>query len=63
MRLDTLPLSVTPPAAQTQAIRFASLAELTEHALRERPESRAVWLGIQAEAARLDAATAATGRR
>ena len=59
MRIDTLPLSVTPPAAQTQAIRFASLAELTEHALRERPESRAVWLGIQAEAARLDAATAA----
>ena len=48
-----------PVAAQTHAIRFASLAELTEHALRERSESRAAWLGIQAEAARLDAATAA----
>ena len=48
-----------PAAAQTHAIRFASLAELTEHALRERSESRAAWLGIQAEAARLDAATAA----
>jgi len=40
-------------------IRFASLAGLTEHALRERPESRAAWLGIQAEAARLDGASAA----
>ena len=41
------------------ALRFASLAALTEHALHERPESRAAWLGIQAEAARLDAAEAA----
>ncbi|MDP1529258.1 MAG: TolC family protein [Rhodoferax sp.] len=56
---DTLPLPVTPPATQTHAIRFASLAALTEHALRERPESRAAWLAIQAEAARLDAASAA----
>ena len=48
-----------PAAAQTHAIRFASLAELSEHALRERSESRAAWLGIQAEAARLDAAEAA----
>jgi outer membrane protein len=55
----TLPLPAPPAAAQTHAIRFASLAELTEHALRERSESRAAWLGIQAEAARLDAAEAA----
>ena len=48
-----------PVAAQTHAIRFASLAEMSEHALRERSESRAAWLGIQAEAARLDAAEAA----
>ena len=54
-----LPMPAPPAAAQTHAIRFASLAELTEHALRERSESRAAWLGIQAEAARLDAATAA----
>ena len=56
---DTLPMPASPAAAQTHAIRFASLAELTEHALRERSESRAAWLGIQAEAARLDAAEAA----
>ena len=54
-----LPMPALPATAQTHAIRFASLAELTEHALRERSESRAAWLGIQAEAARLDAATAA----
>lgn len=59
LQLDALPLSVAPPAAPTHAIRFASLAGLTEHALRERPESRAAWLGVQAEAARLDAASAA----
>ena len=40
-------------------MRFASLAALTDHALRERAETRAAWLGIQAEAARLDAASAA----
>lgn len=40
------------------ALHFDSLAALTDHALRTRPESRAAWLGIQAEAARLDAATA-----
>jgi len=56
---DMLPMPAPPAAAQTHAIRFASLAELTEHALRERSESRAAWLGIQAEAARLEAATAA----
>ena len=52
-------LPAPAPAAQTDAVRFASLAALTEHALRERTESRAAWLGIQAEAARLDAAAAA----
>lgn len=46
-----------PPA--TGALRFSSLAALTEHALGERAESRAAWFGIQAEAARLDAAAAA----
>jgi outer membrane protein len=59
LQLDTLPESPQAPAVQADAIRFASLAALTEHALRERAESRAAWLGIQAEAARLDAATAA----
>jgi outer membrane protein len=57
--LDTLPLRASPSAKQTHVIRFTSLAALTEHALRERPDSRAAWLGIQAEAARLDIATAA----
>lgn len=56
---DTLPIPADRSAMPTDAIRFASLAELTEHALRARPESRAAWLAIQAEAARLDAATAA----
>lgn len=59
LQLDTLPESPQAPAAQADALRFDSLAALTEHALRERAESRAAWLGIQAEAARLDAATAA----
>ncbi len=49
----------TPADGKIGVARFSSLAELTEHALRERPETRAAWLGIQAEAARLDAATAA----
>lgn len=40
-------------------LRFTSLAELTDHALRERPESRAAWLAIQAEAARLGVQQAA----
>lgn len=57
LQLDALPFQA--PAAQPDAVRFASLAALTEHALRERPDSRAAWLGIQAEAARLDAASAA----
>lgn len=50
-----------PPAARlapAAPLRFDSLAALTEHALRHRAESRAAWLGIQAEAARLDAAGA-----
>jgi outer membrane protein len=55
---DGLP-DVRLPPAPAEALHFDSLAALTEHALRERPESRAAWLGIQAEAARLDAATAA----
>ncbi|PKO63226.1 MAG: TolC family protein, partial [Betaproteobacteria bacterium HGW-Betaproteobacteria-17] len=52
-------MAAAAAAAQTEPVRFASLAALTEHALRERADSRAAWLGIQAEAARLDAATAA----
>jgi outer membrane protein len=55
---DGLPMAAAP-AAQTDAVHFASLAALTEHALRTRPDSRAAWLGVQAEAARLDAASAA----
>ena len=40
-------------------LRFTSLAELSEYALEHRPESRAAWMSIQAEAARLDVARAA----
>ena len=58
-RPDALPVQAQAPAAKTDAVRFASLAALTEHALREHPDSRVAWLGIQAEAARLDAASAA----
>jgi outer membrane protein len=58
-RPDALPVQAQTPTARTDAVRFDSLAALTEHALRERPDSRAAWLGIQAEAARLDVATAA----
>ena len=49
------------PATQPNEapLRFTSLAELTDYALRERPESRAAWLTIQAEAARLDVQQAA----
>ena len=54
-----LPQQAQPAVEQAEAMRFDSLAALTEHALRARPETRAAWLGIQAEAARLDAATAA----
>ena len=53
---DGLPV---PTATPTGVVRFASLAALTDHALRERAETRAAWLGIQAEAARLDVASAA----
>jgi len=59
LQLDTLPAPVSAPAAQTDILRFDSLSALTEYALRERPESRVAWFGIQAEAARLDAASAA----
>ena len=40
-------------------LRFTSLAELSEYALLHRPESRAAWMSIQAEAARLDVERAA----
>ena len=60
LRLDTLPAGPAPaPAPPADALHFDSLAALTDHALRSRADSRAAWLGIQAEAARLDAATAA----
>ena len=59
LQLDTLPGQPREAIAQVDAVRFTSLAELTEHALHERPESRTAWFGIQAEAARLDAAAAA----
>ena len=59
LRLDALPDQAPVPAALTETLRFDSLSTLTEHALRVRPESRAAWLAIQAEAARLDAASAA----
>jgi outer membrane protein len=59
LKLDALPQARPPEALPGTALRFDSLAALTEHALRERPESRAAWLAIQAEAARLDAAEAA----
>lgn len=59
LQLDTLPIQVPAAAPAADTVHFSSLAALTEHALRERPESRAAWLGIQAEAARLDAARAA----
>ncbi len=55
---DGLPGQAQVATAPAGSVRFDSLAALTEHALRERPESRAVWLGIQAEAARFDAAGA-----
>jgi len=59
LQLDTLPEQPHPAAAAADTLRFDSLAALTEHALRQRPESRAAWIAIQAEAARLDVATAA----
>jgi outer membrane protein len=57
-QLDALPQA---PAAvpRQESLRFDSLSALTEHGLRERPETRAAWFAIQAEAARLDAAEAA----
>jgi outer membrane protein len=53
-----VPAVPAPADAAATPLRFSSLAELTEHALRARPETRSAWLGIQAEAARLDAASA-----
>ncbi len=58
LKLDALP-EVAPRAAPAiDTLRFDSLAALTSHALTHRAESRATWLGIQAEAARLDASRA-----
>lgn len=57
LKLDSMPQTASMP--QSDTLRFDSLSALTEHALRERPESRASWLSIQAEAARFDAAEAA----
>lgn len=59
LQLGALPDAASIQTAQTDTVRFDSLAALTEHALRERASSRAAWLGIQAEGARLDAAAAA----
>jgi len=57
MKLDALPEVESLPVP-TAALHFDSLAALTEHALASRAESRAAWLGIRAEAARLDASRA-----
>lgn len=46
---------ITAPAE----LHFNSLAALSEYALQHRPESRAAWFSIQAEAARLDVERAA----
>lgn len=58
LRLDALPAAPMSPAPAADALRFDSLAALTSHALAQRAESRAAWLGIQAEAALLDASRA-----
>jgi len=55
---DALPRQAPAALPAAAPARFDSLAALTEHALRQRPEARAAWLGIQAEAARLDGAEA-----
>ena len=59
-----VPPSSTPPLASNKTavsaeLRFNSLAALSEYALQHRPESRAAWFAIQAEAARLDVERAA----
>lgn len=59
LQTDLLPEQPAAASRQADSLRFDSLAALTEHALRARPETRAAWFGIQAEAARLDAASAA----
>lgn len=59
LRFDALPDAPVRTAAASAPLRFDSLAALTEYALANRPESRAAWYGIRAEAARLDAAAAA----
>lgn len=58
LKLDALPDAAPRVAPATETLRFDSLAALTSHALAHRAESRASWLGIQAEAARLDASRA-----
>lgn len=58
LKLDVLPEAAPRVAPATDTLRFDSLAALTSHALTHRAESRATWLGIQAEAARLDASRA-----
>ncbi|OYW64265.1 MAG: secretion protein [Hydrogenophilales bacterium 12-64-13] len=58
LKLDALPDAAPRAAPAADTLRFDSLAALTSHALAQRAESRAVWLGIQAEAARLDASRA-----
>lgn len=55
LRLDRVPESPARAAPAAETLRFDSLSALTRHALGHRAESRAAWLGIQAEAARLDA--------
>src|SRR3569832_1800169 len=53
---DGLPVPVVTP---TSVIRFASLAALTDHALRERAETRAARHNNQTKTTQQDAATAA----
>ncbi len=56
---SSLPAPHTPSSPDPAELRFTSLAALSEYALLHRPESRAAWLSIQAEAARLDVQRAA----
>ena len=54
-----MPAPAHKPQPANAELRFTSLAQLSEYALLHRPESRAAWLAIQAEAARLDVERAA----
>jgi outer membrane protein len=56
---SSLPAPHAPSSPDPAELRFTSLAALSEYALLHRPESRAAWLSIQAEAARLDVQRAA----